>query len=208
MPKREPLPSKKNHIYRERNGQQEVVVKQFTDSQRFCMEKEIGTLLKDSGLLTPRRIDINTRQQQIIYEYIPAMALVDLIETAEWEQVQAMMIQVCDWMMKFYQTMREKTGQQYILGDIHLRNFIYHETSGQVYGVDFEECRPGRIESDVARLLTFLLHYEPAFTARKIELADGLQKYFFAALDLDRDFYLQEVHRETEELMQRRHKNR
>jgi hypothetical protein len=49
---------------------------------------------------------------------------------------------------------------------------------------------------------------KPAFTARKIELADGLQKYFFAALDLDRDFYLQEVHRETEELMQRRHKNR
>jgi len=208
MSKREPLPSKKNHIYREQTGQQTVVVKQFTDPQRFRMEKEIVTLLQDTILAVPRCLDVNVQQQQITYEYIPAVPLVDLIETAEGEQAQAMIAQVCAWMIMFYQIIREKTDQRYILGDVHLRNFICHETTGQIYGVDFEECRPGRIETDVARLFTFILHYEPAFTARKIELADDLQKIFFNAMALDKNFYLQEINRETQELLQRRQKNR
>lgn len=202
---RKPLSSKKNHIYREQTGQQETVVKIFTDPDRFRMEKEIGTLLQGTDLLTPPRLSVDEQNQEIVYAYIPAVPLVDIIERVEPEQAQDMIAQVCAWMMKYYQIIREKIGQQYILGDVHLRNFIYDESTGKVYGVDFEECRPGRIETDVARLFTFILHYEPAFTARKIALAEYLQKIFFASADLDRNFYLQEVTRETEELLQRRH---
>lgn len=205
---REMLPSKKNQIYREQTGQQEVVVKQFTDPGRFQMEKEIGTLLQETDLATPRRLKVDDQEQKIIYVYIPAVPLVDIIEVVEMKKAQEMMDQICTWMMKFYDFMREKKGRLYILGDVHLRNFIYDEAAGLVYGVDFEECRPGRMETDVARLFTFMLHYEPAFTARKIELAEYMQKKFFSALGLDEKFYLQEVTRETEELLQRRRKNR
>lgn len=205
---REMLPSKKNHIYREQTGQQEVVVKQITDPGRFQMEKEIGTLLQETDLATPRRLEVDDQEQKIIYAYIPAVPLVDIIDVVEMKKAQEMMDQICTWMMKFYDFMREKKGRLYILGDVHLRNFIYDDTAGLVYGVDFEECRPGRAETDVARLFTFMLHYEPAFTARKIELAEYMQKKLFSALDLDEKFYLQEVTRETEELLQRRRKNR
>ena len=203
---REMLPSKKNHIYREQMGQQEVVVKQFTDPGRFRMEKEIGELLQDTDLCIPRRLAVNEQKQEIIYEYIASVTLVDLIETTELEWALEKIAQICAWMMKFYTILQEKTGRQYILGDVHLRNFICDDRGGLVYGVDFEECRPGRIETDVARLYTFILHYEPAFTARKIKLSEYVQKTFLAALDLNEKFYLQEVARETEELLQRRHR--
>ncbi len=202
------LPSKKNHIYREQKGQQEVVVKQFTDPGRFGMEKKIGELLQGTDLCIPRRLAVNEQAQEIIYEYIASVPLVDLIETTDLEQAREKIAQICTWMMKFYTIIREKTGRQYILGDVHLRNFICDIRTCLVYGVDFEECRPGRIETDVARLYTFILHYEPAFTARKIELAEDVQRTFFAALDLDEKFYLHEVARETEALLQRRQKNR
>lgn len=201
---RKPLLSKKNYIYREEIGQQETVVKIFTDFGRFQMEKDIGTLLQESDLLIPPRISVDEHNQKLVYTYIPAVPLVDIIETAEPEQAREMIAQVCAWMMKFYQIIREKMGRQYILGDVHLRNFILAEDSAQVYGVDFEECRPGRIETDVARLFVFILHYEPAFTTRKIALAEYVQKVFFASLELDRNFYLQEIDRELEEMRQRR----
>ncbi len=208
MPERQPLPSKKNHIYREQSGEQMVVVKQFTDPQRFQMEKEIGSLLQDTCLAITRRLSVNEPQQQIVYAYIDAQPLVDLIETAQPEQARNMIAQVCAWMIMFYRIMRDKTGQPYILGDVHLRNFLYQARTGQVYGVDFEECRLGRIETDVARLFTFILHYEPAFSKRKIELAEDLQKLFFNTLALDKNFYLREINRETEELLQRRRQHR
>ncbi len=203
---REMLPSKKNHIYRGQTGQQEVVVKHFTDPGRFQMEKEIGTLLQETDLSTPRRLSVKEQEQEIIYAYVPAVPLVDIIETEDLHKLYAVFTRMCAWMMKFYTIIREKTGRQYILGDVHLRNFIYDDRDDQIYGVDFEECRPGRIETDVARLYTFILHYEPAFTARKIKLSEYVQKTFLAALDLDEKFYLQEVARETEELLQRRHR--
>jgi len=50
---REKLPSKKNHVYRERGTRQDIVTKIFTDPGRFQMEKEIGDLLQNTDLLTP-----------------------------------------------------------------------------------------------------------------------------------------------------------
>ncbi len=201
---REMLPSKKNHIYREQTGRQEVVVKQITDPGRFQMEKEIGTLLQETDLATPRRLAVNNQEQKIIYAYIPAVPLVDIIETEDLDKLYTVFTRMSVWMMKFYTIIREKADKQYILGDVHLRNFIYDDREGVVYGVDFEECRPGRIETDVARLYTFILHYEPAFTPRKKALADYLLKKFAALTELNEDFLQSEIERETAELLLRR----
>jgi len=140
------------------------------------------------------------------YDYIDGVAVVDLIESAELIKAEAIIAAICAWMRKFYAIIFEKKGSQYILGDIHLRNFLYNESSGQLYGFDFEECRPGRLESDAARLYVFILHYEPAFTPRKIALADYFRETFFAFAALDETFFQQEVKRETEELLARRQK--
>lgn len=203
---REQLPSKKNYVYRDRGEGQDIVIKTFTDQSRFQTEKEIGDLLDKSGLLIPSRFSIEEESLSIVYAYVDGSPVVDLIEEIELSQAEEIISKICEWLLNFYSIIQKKKGCQYILGDIHLRNFLYEEASNRVYGLDFEECRPGRIETDAARLYVFILHYEPAFTPRKKVLADYLRKSLSASLVLDETFFQQEVKRESEELLVRRQK--
>lgn len=203
-PKRVPLPSKKNYVYRQPDTQQDVVVKVFSSPERFRTEKEMVSLLQGTRLLIPERLSIDEEQAAIVYEYIEGIPVVDLIEDIEAEEARGIFTQICDWMINFYAVTRESMGQQYILGDIHLRNFIYVQASGDIYGFDFEECRPGRIETDLARLWAFILHYDPEFTPRKKMLAALVKEHLFARLALDEAYFQQEAERETAELIARR----
>ncbi len=200
----EQLPSKKNHVIRKCGEHQDIVVKKFSDPGRFQKEKEMGEILQDTGLLIPPRLAWDEKELTIIYSYIDGEPVVDLIENIEWEKTRPIFMQICDWLVQFYRLTRQKMGCQYILGDIHLRNFIYNEASAELYGLDFEECRPGRIETDAARLWVFILNYDPAFTERKQLLAALVKDNLFAALNLDESFFKQEVARETAELTKRR----
>lgn len=204
-PKREQLPSKKNHVFREMGEHRDAVFKIFTDPSRFQTEKKMGDLLENSGLLIPERLSVNEETLQIVYHFIDGLPVVDLIETIELSQAEDMIKRICRWLVDFYSITRGKTGSQYILGDIHLRNFIYEESSHKVYGLDFEECRPGRIETDAARLCVFILYYDPAFTQRKKTLTACFRETLFAALALDESFFQQEIKRETADLLARRH---
>lgn len=200
----EQLPSKKNLVIRKCGQNQDIVVKKFSDPGRFRTEKEMGDILQDTGLLIPPRLAWDEKEYTIDYSYIAGEPVVDLIEDIEWEKTRAIFTQICDWLVQFYRLTRQKIGCQYILGDIHLRNFIYNETAANVYGLDFEECRPGRIETDAARLWVFILNYDPAFTERKQLLAALVKENLFAALRLEESSFKQEAARETAELMKRR----
>lgn len=200
----EQLYSKKNLVYHIRVGEQDIVSKKFTDADRFCIETEIGDLLQNSDLLTPRRLSIDPQNLTINYAFIKGTPVVDLIETGELWEAQNIIGQICAWLESFYNLTLRAKGEQLILGDIHLRNFLYEETSQSIYGIDFEDCRTGRIETDIARLYTFILHYDPAFTPRKKALAAYLWTAMSAALPLDKPFFLQEVRRETDDLLTRR----
>lgn len=196
----ERLLSKKNKVVR--HG--DIIYKTFSDRSRFQMEKEIGDLLENSGLLTPARLSVDEPGLTIKYENIKGPYAVDLIENIELSQTWEIFGKICNWLAGFYTlTLREK-GCQWILGDIHLRNFIYECASGQIYGFDFEECRHGRIESDAARLCVFILHYDPAFTERKKTLAAFVRENLTSSLGLDEPFLQSEVERETKELLIRR----
>lgn len=206
--KNQQLPSKKNHVFREIGKHSDAVLKTFTDQSRFHTEKKMGDLLENSGLLIPERLAVNEEDLQIVYHYIDGVPVVDLIETIELSQAEEIIKKICKWLVDFYSINRGKTGSQYILGDIHLRNFVYEEKSGLVYGLDFEECRPGRIETDAARLCVFILHYDPAFTQRKKALTACFHDTLFAALALDESFFQQEIKRESADLLARRRTRR
>ena len=196
----ERLPSKKNEVVR----YGDIVSKTFSDHSRFQMEKEIGDLLEKSSLLTPTRLSVDEPGLTIKYEYVKGTPAVDLIEDIELSQARKVFSKICAWLVGFYNlTLREK-GCQCILGDIHLRNFLYEEASGQIYGFDFEECRCGRIESDAARLYVFILHYDPALTQRKKTLAALVRDNLAVSMGLDSPFFQAEVERETRELLVRR----
>ncbi|NLO22190.1 MAG: hypothetical protein GX119_09380 [Syntrophomonadaceae bacterium] len=201
---REALPSKKNYVYREQREEQDVVVKIFSDPQRFQREKEIGGLLQGFNIAIPARLEVDQYRSTIVYQYIKAQAVAELLESLDFPKVEEIIKKLCAWLKEFYSIMDEQKESPYILGDIHLRNFIFETSSGQVYGLDFEECRPGRVESDVARLYVFILHYDPPFTPRKKALAALFWETMASALPMDKSFLRQEVKRESLELINRR----
>lgn len=196
----ERLPGKKNEVIR----YGDIVSKTFSDRSRFQMEKEIGDLLGDSGLHTPARLLVDEPGLTIKYRHIKGTPAVDLIEDTEFSQARIIFSEICTWLAEFYTLIRREKESQWILGDVHLRNFLYEEASGQIYGFDFEECRRGRIESDAARLYVFILHYDPAFTRRKRMLAALVRENLTASLGLDENFFQAAVERETRELLVRR----
>jgi len=194
------LPSKKNKVIRMGN----TVVKTISDPNRFRTEKEIGDLLLNSGLPILERLAVDETNHRLLYRYVAGVPAVDLLDSIGLEQAKDLIRKICAWLLEFYRILNRDKGNQFILGDIHLRNFLYDEDTQRLYGLDFEECRPGRIESDTARLLVFILHYEPAFTQRKKELAACFRETMEAALTLDQAFLEQEIERETAELEIRR----
>lgn len=198
------FPSKKNYVYWDLRDECKIVTKVFTEQRRFLTEKRIVDILDDTDLLTPFRISIDETSLTIIYTYEDAIPVVEYIENKNLELAKHIFKYICEWLIDFYRIIKERKGKQYILGDIHLKNFLYDEKTDSLYGIDFEECRPGRIETDVARLYVFILNYDPALTVRKKELATYICEYLFDSLDLNNDFFLQEVKRETQEMIARR----
>lgn len=196
----ERLPSKKNDVYRFGD----VVIKRFTDSGRFEMETEIGSLLENSGLNTPPRLAVNPLALTNIYRFVEALPVVELIETVSWDQATAMLDKIWQWMQDFYILTLDRKGIQYILGDVHLRNFLYRQESQQIYGLDFEECRPGRIETDLARFYVFLLHYDPALTPRKRALGAYWLELLAGHPMIGHAFLHEEMERESAAMKARR----
>ena len=204
---REQLPSKKNYVYWDWGEYCDKIIKIFTDQSRFQIEKEMGDLFADSSLLTPKRLSVNEAALVIEYAHIDGFPVVELIESTELAQAEKIIRKICAWLVEFYSITFEKKGCRYILGDIHLRNFLYKKKDDSVYGIDFEECRPGRIESDAARLYVFILYYDPAFTPRKKALAACFWNTLSTSLELDHTSFREEVKRETAELLARRATN-
>lgn len=198
--------SKKNEVYRDEVGAGDRVIKHFSDAQRYNREVEMWDCLTESGVPVPERLSCNAKTLSATYRYIPGAPVVDLIERLPLPDADALIGKICAWMIRFYSAMEERKGESWILGDIHLRNFLYEKRSDTVYGIDLEECRPGRPESDIARLFVFILHYDPAYTQRKRRLAALLWDTLSTSMTLDPDFFQREVDRETAELNARRPK--
>lgn len=196
--------SKKNDVYRSQENGKDTVVKVFSDRSRFENEEAIGNILIGTSLLMPDRLWVDAQSLTISYSYLNASPVVDMIESRPLSQVKNIIRQICDWLTTFYAAVLQVRGTQNILGDIHLRNFLYNEESRQVYGIDFEDCCPGRIETDIARLYTFILYYDPALTRRKKALAAYLWDFASRRMILDEYFFREEVKRETTELITRR----
>jgi tRNA A-37 threonylcarbamoyl transferase component Bud32 len=175
--------SKRNNVFRvvcdsrENETDKQVVVKHFLQSKEHY-ERELTTLehLHLQGIPVPnlyRSID-----RLLIMEHIPGCTLLQLMEKAEQEDdlrdferyrvKRHLVYGLLDWLKKTYEMLEDLNGQPTILGDIHFRNFI---VGRKLTGVDFENCRPGFIEEDLAAVMVYLLHYDPAWTLWKRELA-------------------------------------
>lgn len=152
---------------------------------KFCnecsIEKEIKILmgLKKEGVSVPQVYCFDERT--IIMEYIEGKNIVDIIEETEArvnefkssdiELIIQIFVDLFVWLNNFYKVIKDVYGEDFIFGDVNLRNFI---VSDKIYGIDFEDCNIGWREEDGGRLCAFILTYTPCFSSFKINLVTEL----------------------------------
>jgi len=210
--------SKKNRVFRvlcdvqENQPGKQVVVKQCLQSDQDCLrEMRNLEILHIHGAAVPSLY--RNAHGLLVMEHIPGPTLLELMETAEsddrngnfqrYQVRKRMVVELMDWLDQAYTILEHAYGTPMILGDIHFRNFI---AGSRLTGVDFESCRPGCIEEDIAELLAYLLHYNPAWTLWKRDLADCFRKEAMNRFDLKQERLACCFETKISEIFSRRHK--
>ncbi len=169
----------------------ELVVKRAGE-QTADLSREAGlqALLHQRGLAVPQLLLAKPRY--LVMQYIAGETLVDYLEGAEQRlplsphilqgAVRPLAQQLAAWLRRFYRITADSFGHATIMGDVNLRNFLLCD--GRVYGVDFEDARPGDIAEDAGRILAFALTYDPAFTPWKRAVVEELSLAFREMLQL------------------------
>ena len=208
----EKLISKKNKVFlRERriNGELiRVVEKEFTDPEHYYLEMMIVNELKRGELAVPGTLRATPPGADgaglIVYEYIEGPTALDYIGNNGLPQGRFVLKEIIRWLAEFYSILKARRKRQWILGDAHLRNFIYNESSGRLYGFDFENACPGRIERDIARLFLFIITYDPAYSGKHLKLAAGLIGGAMNAFSLNAAALRSEIETEAADMCARR----
>jgi tRNA A-37 threonylcarbamoyl transferase component Bud32 len=205
--------SKKNKVrliktLLEDGGKQYFVVKEYSGPKNSIQrEADILAGLNEMGVSAPRLYYRGERA--IVMEYVSGSPLIDVMtdveyiaqESLDYINVKGIASHLSRWLKSFYKAAARITGENIILGDISLRNFL---VGYKLYGIDFEDCREGYIEEDMGRLLAFIVTYLPAFTPFKIKFAEEVYCAMEGQAHLDRDLVAAEVLKELDAIRERR----
>lgn len=156
----------------------ELVAKMFVAGN---YETEVSVLLssRKHGLAVPEVI--GARDGVILMSFIPGEVLVDAINHTFDSRI---IDKLAHWYYDYHSVHRQ------IKGDPRLRNFIYHENT--LYGIDFEESRPGSWMLDIAGISASLLDTNPIFDPRKRVLSWRLLDTYLSLLGQERDTTLED----------------
>jgi tRNA A-37 threonylcarbamoyl transferase component Bud32 len=163
------LESKKNTVaYVTLKGKTRVL-KWFVPGFNRQMKIEYNILKKGSSKLNiPSAYELDNDNNVIVMNYIIGDNLCDLVNSEESSinEKKRLMILLAEWFNDFHNYF--KTEDQFIIrGDATLRNFIFTD---RIWGVDFEESRPGKTVEDIACMCSSILSTDPMFTKEKYEL--------------------------------------
>jgi tRNA A-37 threonylcarbamoyl transferase component Bud32 len=118
------------------------------------IDREWETLIRaySIGLCVPRPIK---RIENISFmEFIPGKTL-KVIAEKEPEKLNPEAIG--SWLGKFHGTFKKNNGETLLKGDNMLPNFIIHQETGVLFGVDFEESRYGDPTEEISDIYATLL---------------------------------------------------
>ena len=155
----ERLKSRKNIVvrleilYKEQTKPLEVVAKMFV-VDKFDIELRILKSSWEKSLAVPEVVE--AREGVILMDYISGEPLVDILNRTFEPSLIDML---AEWYYNYH------SAHDMIKGDPRLRNFIHN--NGQIYGVDYEESRPGPWISDIGGSAASLLDTNPIFDTRK-----------------------------------------
>ena len=147
------------------------VLKWYNPKFRESFFQEYKILIdKHNFFLKPELIENNEKFQFLILDYIPGQNVCDQInnQNLTTEEKIEIIQKLAYWFYKFHSYYQQKSIPL-IHGDAHLRNFIITKNKN-IYGLDFEENKPGNINEDIASLCASILTTNPSFTEEKKHL--------------------------------------
>ena len=172
--------------------------KTFEDPCVQRTEVQCYHLLRQKEITVPSLL-LQT-ENTIYLSYIPGRTALEILEEAEQSRSfdPTQWKQLVRWCCAFY------AQSKLCLVDPNLRNFIYSPVQKDWYGIDFESCHPGDFRKDFAKLIAYLLLYDPRESETKGEIAQLLTASFCASTSISIEQFQGFVQAEKETLLLRR----
>jgi tRNA A-37 threonylcarbamoyl transferase component Bud32 len=162
--------SKKNTVAYVLSQGQPRVLKWFVPGLKQNMHTEYAVLTKRNSRLTiPIPYEKDEKDNVLIMSYIAGKTICELINDSmvNFTEKERIIRMLADWLVTFHELFQTDEGFR-IRGDATLKNFLL--SNNQIWGVDFEESRPGKPAEDLATICVSLLTTDPMFTPEKFQL--------------------------------------
>ena len=161
----------------------EVVAKMFV-VDKFDIELRILKSSWEKSLAVPEVVE--AREGVILMDYISGEPFVDVINRTFEPSLIDML---AEWYYNYH------GAHDMIKGDPRLRNFIHH--NGGIYGVDYEETRPGPWMLDIGGTAASLLDTNPIFDVRKQKMCWALLETYLDLIGEKRTSEIESEFNET-----------
>ena len=161
----------------------DVVAKMFV-VDKFDIELQILKSSWEKSLAVPEVIE--ARKGVILMDYIKGETLVDVLN-------RTFEISLVDMLAEWYYNYH--TAHDMIKGDPRLRNFIHN--NDQIFGVDYEESRPGPWILDIGGAAASLLDTDPIFDVKKQKMCWTLLETYLDLIDAKRTSEIENAFNET-----------
>lgn len=196
------LRSKRNNVFRIVEDEGIYILKKFENHENYIREKEVLSILKKAGINVPSIIKAEEN-----YLYLEDLGEVNFLEWYEEQEKNnaldiSMVYNLCSWFKDFYSAVFEFYKKQFILYDVNFKNFIICDN--KVYGIDFEQVRPGHIEEDAGRLVAFGLTYNPSMTEWKMNFRNIFIDILSKELNIEKEKIISEENKELAAIKKRR----
>ncbi|HOA19880.1 MAG TPA: hypothetical protein PKH42_05300 [Sedimentibacter sp.] len=196
------LRSKRNNVFRIVEDEGTYILKKFENHENYIREKEVLSILKKEGVNVPSIIKAEEN-----YLYLEDLGEVNFLDWYEEQEKNnaldiSMVYELCSWFKDFYSAVFEFYKKQFILYDVNFKNFIICDN--KVYGIDFEQVKPGHIEEDAGRLSAFALTYNPSMTEWKMDFRNILINILSNELNIEKEKIISEENKELAAIKKRR----
>jgi tRNA A-37 threonylcarbamoyl transferase component Bud32 len=169
--------SKKNTVAYVLHQGKPRILKWFAPGFQNNMNTEANILTKATlKLALPTLFEKDSKNHFLTLSYIPGANLCDLLNTTKTTaHEKKRLIQLLGiWFADFHNHF--KTSEHNVIrGDATLRNFLFTD---RIWGLDFEETRPGKPIEDIATLCTSILTTHPMATQEKYSLCTHFVKTY------------------------------
>jgi len=200
--------SRRNRVWRDGN----IVYKQILlhpgetvkPLRRTAFEADTLEHLYSCGVCVPKII--SHKKDLLSMEYIKSATLTDFIETAETGAARIPSDVIVEKLICWFEAFYAAMPQGCIRGDVNCRNFLV-APDGNIAGVDFEASYTGSRETDLGKLIAFILTYHPQNTVYKKHLTDILYQQFKSRFNLNPALISHEKNRELNDIIIRRKNN-